>query len=120
MSSAAALTLYVATKKGAWTLTASADRREWTIEGPEFLGHIVHHQFFAQCCAVRRTVAPLGSRGANALTAHRVAALWSLDRIAGSARSVGSSVVRVAHSVRTVIAADEHRCRPELCRFDNT
>src|SRR5262249_58923914 len=37
------LALYVATKKGAWVLTARADRREWEIEGPHFLGHIVHH-----------------------------------------------------------------------------
>ena len=38
-----ALVLYVATRKGAWTLTERADRREWEIDGPHFLGHIVHH-----------------------------------------------------------------------------
>ena len=42
-STSGALVLYVATRKGAWTLTARADRRQWEIDGPHFLGHIVHH-----------------------------------------------------------------------------
>jgi hypothetical protein len=36
-------TLYVATKKGAWFLRADADRRTWTLDGPHFLGNVVHH-----------------------------------------------------------------------------
>ncbi len=37
-----ALRLLVATRKGLFVL-ASGDRGAWTIEGPHFLGHIVHH-----------------------------------------------------------------------------
>jgi hypothetical protein len=36
-------TLYVATKKGAWIMRADADRRTWALDGPHFLGHVVHH-----------------------------------------------------------------------------
>jgi photosystem II stability/assembly factor-like uncharacterized protein len=36
------LALLVATRKGAFFLR-SADRREWAIDGPHFLGHIVNH-----------------------------------------------------------------------------
>jgi photosystem II stability/assembly factor-like uncharacterized protein len=35
--------LLVATKKGAFILRADARRREWKMQGPIFLGHIVHH-----------------------------------------------------------------------------
>src|SRR5262249_1325738 len=42
-SSRKGLSLLVATKKGAWTLTGDDDRRSWEIAGPHFLGHIVHH-----------------------------------------------------------------------------
>ena len=35
--------LLVATRKGLWTLTSDASRRSWTLAGPQFLGHIVHH-----------------------------------------------------------------------------
>jgi BNR/Asp-box repeat len=37
------LSLLVATKKGAFFLTSDGARRDWTIEGPAFLGHIVNH-----------------------------------------------------------------------------
>lgn len=37
-----AITLHIATRKGAWTL-ASPDRRTWRLEGPQFLGHIINH-----------------------------------------------------------------------------
>jgi hypothetical protein len=40
---AAALTLLVATRKGAWLLHGDASRRRWRTDGPHFLGHIVHH-----------------------------------------------------------------------------
>ncbi len=33
----------VATRKGAWFLRSDAARRTWRVEGPHFLGHIVHH-----------------------------------------------------------------------------
>src|SRR5512144_2334495 len=36
-------TLWVATRKGLWTLNADATRRTWKLGGPHFLGHIVHH-----------------------------------------------------------------------------
>ena len=36
-------TLLIATRKGLWTLTGDATRRNFRIEGPQFLGHIVHH-----------------------------------------------------------------------------
>ncbi len=35
--------LLVATRKGLWTLTGDSTRRAWTLAGPSFLGHIVHH-----------------------------------------------------------------------------
>ncbi len=37
------VTLLVATKKGAFLLRSDASRRSWKLEGPQFLGHIVHH-----------------------------------------------------------------------------
>ena len=37
------LTLLVGTKKGAFFLTASPGRERFRLEGPVFLGHIVHH-----------------------------------------------------------------------------
>ncbi|HXH09953.1 MAG TPA: glycosyl hydrolase [Alphaproteobacteria bacterium] len=37
------VTLSIATRKGAWFLTSDPGRRSWTLEGPMFLGHIVHH-----------------------------------------------------------------------------
>ena len=33
----------VATRKGLWTLNSDVPRRSWTLSGPQFLGHIVHH-----------------------------------------------------------------------------
>ena len=35
--------LLVATRKGAFFLRSDAARRAWTLEGPHFLGHLVHH-----------------------------------------------------------------------------
>ncbi|WP_454742541.1 glycosyl hydrolase [Cupriavidus necator] len=35
--------LLVATTKGAWFLTSDAERRNWQIQGPTFLGHTIHH-----------------------------------------------------------------------------
>lgn len=37
------VTLYVATRKGLWTLSSDTARRSWKLAGPQFLGHIVHH-----------------------------------------------------------------------------
>jgi hypothetical protein len=42
-TAAAAVTLLVATRKGLWALTSDETRREWSLHGPEFLGHNVHH-----------------------------------------------------------------------------
>ena len=39
----AATTLWIATRKGLWTLASDETRRSWKIAGPAFLGHIVHH-----------------------------------------------------------------------------
>ncbi len=36
-------TLLIATRKGAWLLHGDTARREWRLDGPHFLGHIVHH-----------------------------------------------------------------------------
>ena len=36
-------TLWVATKKGAFNLQADAARRKWKLNGPQMLGHIIHH-----------------------------------------------------------------------------
>jgi hypothetical protein len=38
-----ALTLLVATRKGAWLFHGDAKRKAWRIEGPHFHGHIVSH-----------------------------------------------------------------------------
>ncbi|HVA81056.1 MAG TPA: hypothetical protein VNF29_09030 [Candidatus Binataceae bacterium] len=35
--------LMVGTRKGAWLFRSGPERREWTIDGPHFLGHIVNH-----------------------------------------------------------------------------
>jgi photosystem II stability/assembly factor-like uncharacterized protein len=35
--------LIIATRKGLWRLGSDAARRAWTLAGPSFLGHIVHH-----------------------------------------------------------------------------
>ena len=37
------VTLFIATRKGLWTLTSDAARRSFKLAGPHFLGHIVHH-----------------------------------------------------------------------------
>jgi hypothetical protein len=37
------VTLLIATRKGAWFVKSDRERRSWAIEGPAFLGHIVHH-----------------------------------------------------------------------------
>src|SRR5947209_5683456 len=39
----AAATLWVATRKGLWSLTSDESRRSWKLTGPHFLGHVVHH-----------------------------------------------------------------------------
>jgi hypothetical protein len=36
-------TLLLGTRKGAWILSADAERQEWEVDGPHFLGHIVQH-----------------------------------------------------------------------------
>jgi len=35
--------LLVGTRKGAWLFHSDASRKRWRIDGPHFLGHIVHH-----------------------------------------------------------------------------
>ena len=40
---ARSITLLVATRKGLWTLASDPARSRWTIGGPRFLGHNVHH-----------------------------------------------------------------------------
>src|SRR5471030_2636046 len=37
------LSLLVATRKGAWLLHGDAARKNWRVEGPHFLGHIISH-----------------------------------------------------------------------------
>ncbi|MCC6171115.1 MAG: glycosyl hydrolase [Gammaproteobacteria bacterium] len=41
--SAAGVVVLVATRKGAWLLRGDAARRTWRVDGPHFLGHIIHH-----------------------------------------------------------------------------
>ncbi len=36
-------TLWIGTRKGAFTLRADQQRRHWRLSGPQFLGHIIHH-----------------------------------------------------------------------------
>ncbi len=36
-------TLWIATRKGAFTLRPDARRRSWKLAGPQFLGHVIHH-----------------------------------------------------------------------------
>jgi hypothetical protein len=35
--------ILVATRKGAWLFHGDSTRRRWRVDGPHFLGHIVHH-----------------------------------------------------------------------------
>ncbi len=37
------LIVLVATRKGAWLFHGDRQRRDWRIDGPHFLGHIIHH-----------------------------------------------------------------------------
>lgn len=37
------VSLLIATRKGAWLMHGDAARRAWRLDGPHFLGHIVHH-----------------------------------------------------------------------------
>jgi len=37
------LALLVATRKGAWIYRSDVGRRRWQTDGPQFLGHIIHH-----------------------------------------------------------------------------
>lgn len=37
------VTLLVATRKGLWTLASDVARSRWTLAGPRFLGHVLHH-----------------------------------------------------------------------------
>ncbi len=43
MLRAMATTLWIGTRKGAFTLRPDTRGRSWTLCGPRFLGHIVHH-----------------------------------------------------------------------------
>jgi photosystem II stability/assembly factor-like uncharacterized protein len=36
-------TLWIGTRKGAFALRTDARRRTWSLKGPQFLGHVVHH-----------------------------------------------------------------------------
>jgi photosystem II stability/assembly factor-like uncharacterized protein len=36
-------TLWIATRKGAFSLRSDAQRETWTLNGPQFLGHVIHH-----------------------------------------------------------------------------
>ncbi len=42
-SAAPRVLLLVGTRKGAWLYHGDAERRNWRVDGPHFLGHIVHH-----------------------------------------------------------------------------
>ena len=42
-SASANVALLIATKKGGFILRGDAKRRQWELNGPHFLGHIVHH-----------------------------------------------------------------------------
>ena len=35
--------LQLATRKGAWLFHGDAASRKWRVDGPHFLGHIIHH-----------------------------------------------------------------------------
>lgn len=37
------LALLVATRKGAWIYRSDVGRRAWQVDGPHFLGHVIHH-----------------------------------------------------------------------------
>jgi hypothetical protein len=38
-----AVVVLVATRKGAWFFHGDAGRDAWRVDGPHFLGHIIHH-----------------------------------------------------------------------------
>jgi photosystem II stability/assembly factor-like uncharacterized protein len=35
--------LWIATRKGAFQLSSDATRKHWSLEGPQYLGHVIHH-----------------------------------------------------------------------------
>jgi hypothetical protein len=37
------VTLWISTRKGAFALRSDEQRRRWTLHGPQFLGHTIHH-----------------------------------------------------------------------------
>jgi photosystem II stability/assembly factor-like uncharacterized protein len=41
-----AVTLLVATRKGAWLYHGDTERKTWRVDGPHFLGHIISHLVF--------------------------------------------------------------------------
>lgn len=42
-ATAQSMALLIATRKGLWVLAGDANRATWKLQGPHFLGHIVHH-----------------------------------------------------------------------------
>ncbi len=42
-SAASRVLLLVATRKGAWLYHGDTTRKSWRVDGPHFLGHIIHH-----------------------------------------------------------------------------
>ncbi|HEX7114864.1 MAG TPA: hypothetical protein VF193_07005 [Steroidobacter sp.] len=36
-------TIWIGTRKGAFVLRSDGQRKSWTLEGPQFLGHVIHH-----------------------------------------------------------------------------
>src|SRR4051794_11367587 len=36
-------TLWIATRKGAFSLRTDSARKMWKLSGPQFLGHVIHH-----------------------------------------------------------------------------
>ena len=41
--SSRAVVVLVATRKGAWLYHSDGARKTWRVDGPHFLGHIIHH-----------------------------------------------------------------------------
>ena len=103
MTTVAAMTdttsLFVGTRKGAWILTAADDRRNWAVDGPHFLGHIVQHAVLdprdgrTLLLAMRTghlgpTVMRSTDAGATWAEAARPPAFTSGERLARSLRAV--------------------------------
>ncbi|HUZ11653.1 MAG TPA: glycosyl hydrolase [Caulobacteraceae bacterium] len=91
--------LLIGTRKGAWTLSGDAARRDWRLEGPAFLGQIVNHYVAdPRDTRIRMMAAKTGHLGPTIFRSADAGATWKEATVppafpksadAATARAVG-------------------------------